>query len=1173
MARKHPWLAPLTLAALALLAAPAARGALVAWWPMNDGSGTTVTDTVGGNHGTITGEGTIVTWVPGGPTGGSALNFDGSLGNGYITIPAAALASVSGKVSIGFWQYGDVAQQPARQDTVFEATNAGGRNLNVHLPWSDSNIYWDAGNAGTATYDRINKAAGSAAEYEGQWNYWTFTKDAASGVMQIHLNGQLWHSGSGMTRSMAGSTTFRIGSNAGGTATYEGALDDFAVWNHALSPIDIRSLASDSINPTQVSDTAQVSYRITVSSPSTNARLAAFVNDAQQGLGVPFYVNPTWDPGDYTTWYNDSGTAKTITASGSLAMRTSPGGTVSDWLQVAAAFGTGTADQTQHPYMAATFTAPAYHVFDFGGGNKSQVLTSNTANWIAGSVPYTDGGYPNSVNMYEATSPNPPVTSPPFAPGTEAIWAKASAFPGNPFSNVFFATEATLVPGNWQLQGDPVTQLPGDSVPGLSGLFVRQTSGIASLDAADTTLLLRRGSTGHDMSEARTAANPLSTAHIDTAGDFAGGEGVLAAWRDAGGSPAPSHPLNIAAMIAGYVHIPASGSDTAWSFAVFGDDDAYMRIGDTEWTRGAARQVNTVVFPSNAEDTYWPILVVSRNATTTAGIEVSAAQATWDAGLGMWVHPGYPAVNMAAFSILGTVGAPDVYTRDAALGSLAGIGGEGVGSPTFAGTFAGADASGDGVYARAVAGTGVTNTTGAINWLTANPQPPNTTPAIRSRLNINQSVPASTGAFPNDDLYPGIPSGDPDNISFVSRSLFYSPGGETVGFAVGSDDGFRLQLGNRVVGSLDGGRGITTDQNMMYAYFDQPGLYKMELYHYEGTSSAGIEMSYKVGATLLQNSRNPNTAGYQLNLANRFHTYQPKVEFAQVEGVQMWGKAWVEVSGVAGAGSYFPSATWSLQQLVNNGQARVPGLLGTYYNFTGLPATPAWPEGAPVQGTRTDIDTGVFYRTSGFTPPFQADNFGVKWTGYLLAPATGYYNFQVRNDDRGWMFIDIDGNGVIDPTAEGMPGQPQVWANWMSWNNVFLTQGLHAIDFRMREFTGGEEFRFQWQVPGSTAWADIPAAALSQNIYDGVWGPVTGGTAELLGDEVGGLLELAYMATFPMDWDNYVQLRLTAEFFGMIAITEGNFLFIPEPGTMVLLAGGLLAAAHRRRQRAKPQGR
>lgn len=152
-------------------------------------------------------------------------------GNDQVKVPAALFESISDEVTIAFWCYGDPNAQP-ENGTIFEGVNAQNqRVLNSHLPWGNGRVYWDAGQSGG--YDRIDEQA-QAEDYSGQWNHWTFTKNATTGVMNIYLNGVLWHSGSDRTRSMEGVVNFSIGSAAGWSNFYRGRIDDFSIWNTVL---------------------------------------------------------------------------------------------------------------------------------------------------------------------------------------------------------------------------------------------------------------------------------------------------------------------------------------------------------------------------------------------------------------------------------------------------------------------------------------------------------------------------------------------------------------------------------------------------------------------------------------------------------------------------------------------------------------------------------------------------------------------------------------------------------------------------------------------------------------------------------------------------------------------------------------------------------------------------
>ncbi len=147
-----------------------------------------------------------------------------------VRIPAAAFEGLSDEITISFWQFGDAVQP--QDGTVFEGVNAQNqRVLNVHAPWSNGRIYWDGGWDGG--YDRIDKQANTA-DYEGRWNHWTFVKDASLGVMQIYLNGNLWHSGTNLNNPMAGITEFSLGGATGWSNFYNGSIDEFAIFDTAL---------------------------------------------------------------------------------------------------------------------------------------------------------------------------------------------------------------------------------------------------------------------------------------------------------------------------------------------------------------------------------------------------------------------------------------------------------------------------------------------------------------------------------------------------------------------------------------------------------------------------------------------------------------------------------------------------------------------------------------------------------------------------------------------------------------------------------------------------------------------------------------------------------------------------------------------------------------------------
>ncbi|MEZ4939475.1 MAG: LamG-like jellyroll fold domain-containing protein [Saprospiraceae bacterium] len=172
-----------------------------------------------------------------------ALYFEGG---GAIGIPAAHFSTVSTEITIALWARGLPHLLPANT-TLLEGLDANGnRQMNVHLPWGNGQVYWDCGGTG-GSYDRINKTA-DPSEFAGRWNHWAFTKNATTGEMKIYLNGALWHSGTGLTRPID-VQAFTLAANNSGTSAFLGSIDEFSVWNKALDATAIQAWMHKPITP------------------------------------------------------------------------------------------------------------------------------------------------------------------------------------------------------------------------------------------------------------------------------------------------------------------------------------------------------------------------------------------------------------------------------------------------------------------------------------------------------------------------------------------------------------------------------------------------------------------------------------------------------------------------------------------------------------------------------------------------------------------------------------------------------------------------------------------------------------------------------------------------------------------------------------------------------------
>jgi hypothetical protein len=120
--------------------------------------------------------------------------------------------------------------------SIITGGSAGNQDLNIHLPWSDTNIYWDCGRP----FNRIFKSV-SPSELTGP-HHWVFTKNASTGIMNIYLDGNLWHTGGGLTSTIPAMGVVNLGRyniGSGGLYYYNASLSVLNIYNKDLSPSEI----------------------------------------------------------------------------------------------------------------------------------------------------------------------------------------------------------------------------------------------------------------------------------------------------------------------------------------------------------------------------------------------------------------------------------------------------------------------------------------------------------------------------------------------------------------------------------------------------------------------------------------------------------------------------------------------------------------------------------------------------------------------------------------------------------------------------------------------------------------------------------------------------------------------------------------------------------------------
>lgn len=182
---------------------------------------------------------------------GSVSDYDGN--NGVFRTTTTNYAEINlnnvdmgGDISIAFWTKGNGSY--GTNTSILEAVDSTDtRILNIHMPWSDNTMYFDAGTGNG--YDRISKAV-TAADIDNTWHQWVYVKKASTGQMFIYKDGVQWQSGTGLTRQVGKITKFFLGSNHTQEYEYQGDIDEFSVWTAALDAATIAAWKDKKIDAT-----------------------------------------------------------------------------------------------------------------------------------------------------------------------------------------------------------------------------------------------------------------------------------------------------------------------------------------------------------------------------------------------------------------------------------------------------------------------------------------------------------------------------------------------------------------------------------------------------------------------------------------------------------------------------------------------------------------------------------------------------------------------------------------------------------------------------------------------------------------------------------------------------------------------------------------------------------
>ena len=247
-----------------------ANAYLVAYWPMDEGAGTTVGDVTGAWDGTITGD---VSWVDG--QEGMALEFPG--GQNYVN---CGNVEIDPDMTLAYWCFNPekAFERSIGQHTGNYTAEPGwcvySRNEGEGTVWfrvHGANDAWDGG-------DIIIPDILPSTE----WYHLTFTFESATRELKGYLNGELKVSKiCEEGRSIYPNTNdLRMG-HVGTGEPFAGMLDEVAIWNHVLTEDEILAVMEGHIGG---------------ANPN-----ASRPKPADGAMHSDTWTNLSWKPGAYAT--------------------------------------------------------------------------------------------------------------------------------------------------------------------------------------------------------------------------------------------------------------------------------------------------------------------------------------------------------------------------------------------------------------------------------------------------------------------------------------------------------------------------------------------------------------------------------------------------------------------------------------------------------------------------------------------------------------------------------------------------------------------------------------------------------------------------------------------------------------------------------------------------------
>jgi hypothetical protein len=205
------------------------------YWPLDDASGTTAADTSGnGNSGAVSG----ATWSGSGKVNG-CLHFN-SANNNYVRVTNI----VRNDFSLAFWVRTTQATSGSQWYNgagLVDGDVSGGAN-DFGTAMCGGKFAFGVGNPDTTILS-------TAAINDGVWHLCVATRDQATGVISIYVDGNLQRTATVNRNSLTAPARLLFGAIASGGGYFNGDLDEVKIFPRALTGSEVAALYSSSLLP------------------------------------------------------------------------------------------------------------------------------------------------------------------------------------------------------------------------------------------------------------------------------------------------------------------------------------------------------------------------------------------------------------------------------------------------------------------------------------------------------------------------------------------------------------------------------------------------------------------------------------------------------------------------------------------------------------------------------------------------------------------------------------------------------------------------------------------------------------------------------------------------------------------------------------------------------------